>query len=322
MYINQTVVMKDSHVKYWYGGLPGIAALFQLFVFSTIEPLTYFHIFLLVPYSYATYLLIAASAGSQYKESKTRQLSSILICYFASLGFCLAVYDSSSYKMLIAYTTLIWLSLAYIVEKLQVARLIHIYETTLDSQREVTMLQAFKNHIDPHFLYNSLNTLSYLIRHESSKAYLFIDALCNTYNQILKTKEDNLIPIMNELSIASDYIQMMKIRFGEESITYTVVINEFELSNIYIPPCSLQFILENCFKHNIFNENQPMQIEIILNDNYLQVTNDRRPKKTNYQTHGTGIRNLEQRMALITGKKPEINITETAYIAKIPLIKN
>lgn len=170
--------------------------------------------------------------------------------------------------------------------------------------------------IKPHFLFNSINTLNAIIDKDQIKARFFVNKLSNLLSYSLTEKE--LSTYEKEIEIAKAYSYLMKIRF-ENSLDF-----EFKTSNLQnkaLPIFSLQVLLENAVKHNVFTEKEPITVTIeTLDDNYIQVSNPFRKKTVLYETSGIGLHNLAQRYHLLA--KKEINISSDGKTFKviIPLL--
>lgn len=212
--------------------------------------------------------------------------------------------------------------------------LVHVYETAflvMESQQEMVLnaqlqqaraeaeLDALKNQIDPHFIFNSLNTLSHLIEQDSARARLFNDRLADVYRYILKNKARELVLLSDEMQFLDDYFSLLLIRF-ESAIELQNRIPDSWLLTRLIPPISLQILVENAIKHNQFSNQEPLVIEMEAVDNCLVVANTFRPKETGRPSSKIGLQNLEQRFRLITGLPVNIVNSDDKYRVSLPLI--
>jgi hypothetical protein len=152
----------------------------------------------------------------------------------------------------------------------------HIYETVflvreaeneklkkeqLERARAEAELEALKNQIDPHFIFNSLNTLSHLIEKEPAKAKQFNDNLADVYRYILQNKARELVLLHEEMLFLTDYFSLLKIRF-EQAVQLQINIEPALFDQYLIPPISLQILVENAIKHNEFSGAVPLVITI------------------------------------------------------------
>jgi len=212
--------------------------------------------------------------------------------------------------------------------------IVHVYETAflvLESETEIVKnaqlnqakaeaeLEALKNQIDPHFIFNSLNTLSHLIENDSGKAKLFNDHLADVYRYILQNKARDLVLLSEEIAFIEDYFSLIKIRF-EDSITLDIQMDANDLQSYLIPPISLQTLVENAIKHNEYDERQPLIIEIRKEDHQLVVSNTLRKKASQRASSKIGLKNLRDRYELITGESISIKEGNDNFIVTLPIL--
>ena len=114
-------------------------------------------------------------------------------------------------------------------------------------------LEALKNQIDPHFIFNSLNTLSHLIEEKPVKAKQFNDNLADVYRYILQNKARDLVLLREEMVFLENYFSLLKIRF-EKAVQMKIIVDESEMDQYLVPPISLQILAENAIKHNEFSD--------------------------------------------------------------------
>jgi two-component system LytT family sensor kinase len=196
----------------------------------------------------------------------------------------------------------------------------HSRQIAENLQEELSQIrfEVLKSQINPHFMFNSLNVLSGLISVDVVKAQLFIEEFSNIYRYVLETIEQPVVTLNKELDFMRSYLFLQKIRYGE-SLTYSVNIIAGQLQ-LFVPPLSLQVLLENAMKHNIVNEEKPLKIEIFSEGDFLLIRNPVQPKFSGTST-GLGLKNLIKRYALISKMEPEFKLENNYYIARIPLVK-
>jgi len=212
----------------------------------------------------------------------------------------------------------------------------HVYETVflvkesesemlraeqLERARTEAALQALKNQIDPHFIFNSLNTLSYLIEEQPAKAKLFNDSLADVYRYILQNKTRDLVLLQEELDFLQDYFSLLKIRF-EDALQLHVNIDSILLDKYLVMPISLQVLLENATKHNEFSADNPLVITINFSEDSLVFYNETRKKTLRKPSSRIGLQNLDERYKLVTGKTITIEETASAFRVVLPVLKN
>ncbi len=193
--------------------------------------------------------------------------------------------------------------------------------TQLDAERSRAEMTALKNELDPHFIFNSLTTLSYLIVHDQKKAHMFNERLARVFKYFLINKDRELISLENELEFIDSYFFLLQIRHDEKLQLNTQLESE-QGRRIMILPCALQILVENAIKHNEFSEKDPLNISIALNGQYLKVINNVKPKPYLVNSTKIGLRNLSSRYRLVCKRDIIVENTNRQFVVKLPLINN
>ncbi|WP_276369700.1 sensor histidine kinase [Chryseolinea sp. H1M3-3] len=180
-------------------------------------------------------------------------------------------------------------------------------------------LSALKNQIDPHFMFNSLNTLTYLITNDSSKASSFTENLAEVYRYILAQKEQSLVLLEDELSFTHKYTDLLHLRFGE-ALHIRKHFNGSIEKEYLIPPTSVFVAFENAVKHNELSEQSPLEIDMDVRDGNLFIANTIQQRRTLQRSSKIGLKNLEERFKILTGKCISAGVQENKFIISIPLI--
>ena len=189
----------------------------------------------------------------------------------------------------------------------------------LDRERSHAELLALANELDPHFIFNSLNTLNHLIVNNPRQAHLFNNRLAQVYKYVLLNKSKELISLREEIEFIDDYFFLLQIRHeGKLNLTRDIPPEEDEAM---LPPCAVQILIENAIKHNEFSEQNPLHIRISQNATYLKVTNNSKPKMYAVNSTGIGLRNLSSRYRLISKKDIEIERSRDEFSVKLPIIR-
>jgi LytS/YehU family sensor histidine kinase len=211
----------------------------------------------------------------------------------------------------------------------------HVYETVflvreaeseklkkeqIERARAEAELQALKSQIDPHFIFNSLNTLSHLIEEKPQKAKLFNDNLADVYRYILQNKAQELVLLREEMTFLNDYFSLIKIRF-ENAVQLQIAIGDTYLDQYLVPPISLQILAENAIKHNEFSDETPLLITIELNNDELIIQNGVRKKIVHKASSRIGLFNLAERYRLTTDKEITIREEENNFTVHLPVLK-
>jgi sensor histidine kinase YesM len=179
--------------------------------------------------------------------------------------------------------------------------------------------EALKNQVNPHFLFNSLNTLTGVVEQKPELASLFIKRLSDIYRYLLEQNDKEIVTIHEEMKFVEDYIFLSKMRFGEA----LVFNSDFPAdSTIQIVPHGLQMLVENAIKHNIISDDMPLKIEMEIEDGFVIVRNNLQKKKTiNSGKEPLGLENLRKRYAYLSGASVEIIESDSKFIVKLPIIE-
>ena len=176
-----------------------------------------------------------------------------------------------------------------------------------------------KQQLNPHFLFNSLNALDSLIcENKNEQASLYTHKLASLYRYMLKSEDEKLVSLNEELDFVSLYVDLMMVRFPDGFQVKVDVEEHFKARNVV--PCSIQLLVENAIKHNSINVNNPLIINIIANDGYVEVSNNIIKKYTKPNSIGVGQKYIRQQYFDLSGKNIEITATDSNYIVKLPLI--
>ncbi|MEG1684361.1 MAG: histidine kinase [Bacteroides sp.] len=176
---------------------------------------------------------------------------------------------------------------------------------------------ALQNQLNPHFLFNSLNTLISEIEYDPKNAVLFTRNLSDAYRYVLQTQNKSLVTLREELEFMQSYIFLHRVRLGNY-INVECQISENYL-DAQLPPLTLQLLVENVIKHNTITASKPMEISIAITDSTLVVSNSVNYKKS-ADTTGTGLQNLSNRCLLMLGKDLSIVKDDKLFTVKIPLL--
>lgn len=178
--------------------------------------------------------------------------------------------------------------------------------------------RTLKTQVNPHFLFNSLNTLSEIVYIDAKSADNYIQKLASVYRFILRHEETDLLPLSEELEFVNQYFSLQKER-GEDKIEMNIRVENAEMFRIV--PISLQILIENALKHNAASKDNPLKIEIFIDGKYIVVTNNIQKKNILNDSSGTGLSNLKERVKLIMNKEMTVCQDFNQYIVKLPIIK-
>jgi len=178
--------------------------------------------------------------------------------------------------------------------------------------------QTLKDQVRPHFLFNSLSSLVTLINTDAEKATHFVHRLSDVYRYVLEQRENELVPVKEELKFVEDYVYLQQIRFGENlKVHYKLNLG---LKRMVIP-LSIQLLVENAIKHNEISSDHPLTIEILsTGKNHIIIKNNLQKKEVPEQSLGMGIENLRKRMEVFSQEPIQIFEEAGAFIVRIPTI--
>lgn len=195
---------------------------------------------------------------------------------------------------------------------------IAVENEALRSENLLTRFEALKSQLDPHFLFNSLNTLQSLITIDTEKAEHYLQQLSSVLRHTLQNKE--VISLEEELKCVYAYCEMMQIRYGE-NLKFEFNIDA-KYNNCSVLPLSLQSLIENSVKHNVISSKQPLVVTVTTGDNSVSVSNPIQAKATPEESNGIGLANLTERYRLKWNKTVEITDNGSTFCVKLPLVQN
>jgi len=176
-----------------------------------------------------------------------------------------------------------------------------------------------KQQINPHFLFNSLNILDYLVQeHETERASAFIRKLAATYRYMLKKADEQLVPLEEELEFARQYIDLLQERFTK-GFEVEVDIPR-PLLRRYVVPCCLQLLIENAIKHNVVSPEQPLHVRIAAAGDRLTVSNNLQLRMNAPASTGVGLLNIRQQYLDTAGAPILVERTDTEFRVQLPLL--
>lgn len=178
--------------------------------------------------------------------------------------------------------------------------------------------ELLKQQINPHFLFNSLNTLKSMAETHDEETVDFIVKLSDFYRFTLESRKLDLIKVQEEMKIVNAYLFLQKARFGE-GITFTLEL-EKEVFQTLVPPFTLQLLVENCIKHNIVSQSKPLHIKIYNADNHIIIENPIQRKVSIEDSLGVGLDNIKMRYKHLLEQDIIINSDEKTFQIKLPLI--
>jgi hypothetical protein len=191
--------------------------------------------------------------------------------------------------------------------------------TKLQMENTQAKYIALQNQLNPHFLFNSLNTLIAEIKYNPDNAMHFTRNLSSVYRYVLQCQGRNLVSLKEELEFMHSYLFLHKVRLGN-CIDCDCRIPSWYMDR-QIPPLTLQLLVENVIKHNSISSSKPMTVHIAVDNEYLLVSNTVSPKKKEDVSSGIGLKNLANRCRLMTDRDIFVEKENSVFTVKIPIIQ-
>ena len=210
--------------------------------------------------------------------------------------------------------------MVYLVRAQYREKVTDVENESLRAENLTSRYEALKTQMDPHFLFNSLNTLKSLIDIDTDKAEDFVHQLSTVLRYTLKNEE--VVTLAKELDCVRSYCQMMKIRYGDNLIFDSRIDHE-KYDYYLVLPLSIQGLIENAIKHNVISSKQPLTVHLATNDdNQLIISNKIQPKIGKEEGSGIGLANLVERYRIKWNENVEIFDDGTNFTVTLPLKQN
>lgn len=184
-----------------------------------------------------------------------------------------------------------------------------------------SQFEALKSQLDPHFLFNSMNTLAALIEPDNADAQKYLEQLSDVYRYVLVSRQKETVPLREELEFVRSYIYLNKTRY-RDNLNVQNDIPDDSLDQ-KVAPLSLQILVENALKHNVISKDRPLTLSITVDRHgYVVVENNLQIKNTleGNKSTKTGLQNIINRYALLTPTPVEVNQSAELFSVRIPLM--
>lgn len=191
-------------------------------------------------------------------------------------------------------------------------------EEQLEKLNLESQFQSLQGQLNPHFLFNSFNVLSSLIHENPIKAEQFVDEMSNVYRYLMRTNNEELATVQDEIKFAQSFSHLIKTRY-EQGIDLNIYVSK-EHFGYHIPSLSLQLLLENAIKHNEINPNQPLQVDIYSTHKALIIENNLQPKTKGVFSNKIGLENLSQRYHLLNREGFSVIKENNTFKVTLPFI--
>lgn len=221
------------------------------------------------------------------------------------------------HPLFIIAVILVLITAAYLYMRKREQRLQQVAD--LQHDRVVFEYEYLKSQVNPHFLFNSLNTLANLIEEDSKAAMDYTGRLSDLYRNMLAHTDRNIVPLSEELEILNNYIHIQKSRFGE-ALQIEMGIPPQVAAEKKIIYLALQLLVENAVKHNIISKAQPLVITIAAKGSELVISNPLQRKLSTEKRNGMGLANISKRYSLITDRPVTYGEENGNYVVRLPLL--
>jgi hypothetical protein len=196
--------------------------------------------------------------------------------------------------------------------------------TALESERykkesAEARFQNLNSRLNPHFLFNSLNTLTAIVEEDPKKAVSYIQELSVVYRYVLNSQKETWIDLPTEIKFTQSYINLLRMRF-EDSLIVNLDICEHH-QTYYILPLTIQLLIENAVKHNEISLQKKLEVNIVCSDELLIVSNNKQKRNIMPSSTKVGLHNINERYRFLANKEVIVEDSETTFTVKVPLVK-
>lgn len=189
----------------------------------------------------------------------------------------------------------------------------------LEKEMITSQLNALKAQINPHFLFNSFNTLITIIDEDPEMAVEYVEKLSDFYRSILQLRDKEVITVEEETELLKNYYYLLQKRFGD-NLKLDIQLNG---TQGYVVPLTFQVLLENAIKHNVISKSKPLLVQVSKAENgYIRIANNIQPKKLREPSTQFGLQSLEKRYELLANKQIRIQTNQKEFIIDIPILES
>ena len=276
-----------------------------------------------------TMLLIARSYARRHTEAPEQMASSLiwlLIAFVIILVTRLAIlllYSQSWEGRNTAVTILLDYTLTLAVVVVLAEYALRLQRRALAASEKANLAQyryhKLKQQVNPHFLFNSLNVLDYMIQEQTpEEASRYTHKLAEVYRYMIKSEDETTVRLREEMEFVEKYVDLLKVRFPE-GLDVQVDISEEALSRAVVP-CCVQLLIENALKHTTVQGDTPLHVAVRVEDECVVVTNNRNPKLRRAASTGLGLQYIRQQYKDLSGKAITVLEDEQNYTVSLPLL--
>lgn len=197
--------------------------------------------------------------------------------------------------------------------------LTHVQE--LKNEKVKFEFEVLRNQVNPHFLFNSFNTLISTIEDNPKAGVEYVENLSDFFRNIVNYRDKDTISLQEEIALLQNYLYLQQKRYGS-NLRLSIDATEKEQQQIFLPPLTLQLLMENAIKHNVVSKESALTINVALKDGYLVVQNNINRKLSKEAGTGMGLQNIKSRYALLHEKPVLVNDDGKNFVVNLPILKN
>ena len=297
-------------------------------------------IFVLYWFSVVTLTLVIRAVIARFPEVRqTRPRLLVMLLAVGSLTVLLAVFDVGAYSLMPglqvpfsweAVWPILVLGGVFDVFLCAALGLFYTFEKWRQNQAESERLErmalqhqfdALKGQVNPHFLFNSLNTLSSLISEDTQQAEDFVEDLAKIYRYMLQAGKEEWVLVSAELDFLRVYARLLQVRYGRS--LQVELPTEATYPDLALLPLSLQTLIDNAIKYNLMTAARPLRVQVeVMPSQQVRVQNNLQPKTRTIETGESGLKTLVNKYRLLTKEPVQVAETTTAFVVTLPLLKN
>ena len=188
----------------------------------------------------------------------------------------------------------------------------------LEKEKLWSQLENLNQQVNPHFLFNTLNSLSSLVTEDPAEAEKFLNEMSKVYRYLLDNNKHELVTLQTELKFIRSFYELLQLRYGKGIELSWPVSTAYD--NYLVPPLTLQLLVENAVKHNTTSKESPLKIEILTENTRLVVKNNLQKKTTKPLSHKIGLNNIAARYQLMAQEDIIVKEADSCFIVSLPLI--
>lgn len=193
-----------------------------------------------------------------------------------------------------------------------------ILSERLEKENIRSQYETLKSQINPHFLFNNLNTLASLIEENPKLAIEYVQQTADYYRSILNLKDKEIIRLDEEIEMIKNFYTLQKNRYGD-NLKLNIKIQE-DISNFYVAPLTLQMLVENAIKHNIISVEKHLTIDIYTEENQIFVSNNLQKRDVDQVSTQFGLKNIKDRYSFLSNRNVEISQNDSTFTVSIPIL--